>query len=407
MSTSEERRGLGSTVLRWFVGPWPYFPSVIFLLITAYLILQNLQLAIVAPASVCHVSCVDVPEWFVPALTQQYGGQLDAKVDAVFIIANAVAAALVMAGLAWLFQRWFCGDAQGTPRRALYLVGLVVIVIVGTAVRVYVFNPLLDVGPPLRVLVPNGVRMFAFVTLLQAVSGQLTERYRRAAHTAVEARAEADRQRLLMLTADEDARREIAAFLHDRVQADLLVVGVELERSRQSNGDADGSIGRAIDDVERIRSIDVRAASRRLSPDFEAVGLDTALDELARSWRGVLAVTFTYEPSRQSSGAWREVPVDAMVAAYRIVEQALLNAVAHGRALAVSVVVTHEADALRLLIEDDGAGMSVTRPVVGRGGTIIDAWVSALGGQWSWGSRAPGPGAWLRAELPIVVVAEE
>lgn len=388
-------------VLRWFIGPWPYFPWVMFPLLTSYLILQNLQLAIVSPTPVCHWSCVRVPAGFVPALDSQYAGALAGQVDLLLIVVNAAAASAAVAGLAWLLQRWLVGNASGTPRHMPYLVGLLAIAVTGTVFRVYVLNPLLDSQAPLAAIVPNSIRMFALLTLIEAVSGQLTQRYRRTADLAGEALIEVDRQRLLMLTADEEARREVAAFLHDRVQADLLVVGVELERSRGAHGDPSGDIGKAIGDIERIRSSDVRSAGRRLSPDFEAVGLDTALAELARSWKGVVQIDVRGAPGAMAPHAWRTLSTDVLMGCYRVVEQSLLNAVAHGRAERVSITFENDGRSVQLEILDDGNGMTSMSPVIGRGGSIIDAWVATLGGAWSWGTRSPGPGAWLRAEFPV------
>jgi len=404
---------MSRVIIRWFIGPWPFFPWVIFPFTSAYFILQSLQLAIVAPTPVCRVACVRVPDRFVPALTQQYGEVIRGYVDPVLILVNGLLVGGVAALVAWSLQRLFCGKGSareaGTippdeyrlavPSRLQYLLGMLILSLAVTAVRLYVFNPLLDEAPEVFAFVPNTIRMFMWLTVIQSVSGQLTERTRRVAQQAEELRAEADRQRQeaerqrqLVLEADEAARREVAGFLHDRVQADLLVIAVQLERLQDASPAVTAQVTEAVREIERIRNTDVRAASRRLSPDFEAVGLSVALAELSRSWHGVMDVRFTLD-----SDVVEAIDVQVMTACYRIIEQALLNAAAHGHAQRVEVDLTavprqvpdqsHPAEtSLVLRITDDGRGMAVDHPAVGRGGSIVDAWVTRLGGSWSWGN---------------------
>lgn len=390
----------GATLVRFVVGPWPFFPWVILILSSVYFALQSFQLSVVAPIAVCRVSCVRVPDAFLPGLTQQYGDVVQGYVDPVLIVINSLLVGGITALLAWLLQRWFCGDRYGVPRRSQYVVGILFLSFVAMIVRVYVLNPLLTESPGPEAFLPNFLRMLLWLTVIQSVSGQLTQRYRTLASRAEDARLDVERQRQLLLTADEGARREVAGFLHDRVQADLLVVAVRLEgvQSGAVQGpEAERTVGEAVREIERIRSIDVRSASRRLSPDFASVGLPRALTELARSWNGVMDVSIRLG----GTPSWTDPDVQGMTGIYRIIEQGLLNAAAHGRANSVVVDLQREqGNLVRLWVTDNGRGMPAPHPQVGRGGSIIDAWVAGLGGTWAWGS-SPGEGAWLRADLPV------
>ncbi len=88
---------------------------------------------------------------------------------------------------------------------------------------------------------------------------------------------------------------------------------------------------RAIDEIERIRSTEVRSASRRLSPAFGSVGLDTALQDLANSWNKVKAVRVHFDARHQAFFMSCDVSRELETAPYRVSEQALLNGAPHGK----------------------------------------------------------------------------
>ena len=74
------------------------------------------------------------------------------------------------------------------------------------------------------------------------------------------------------------------------------------------------------------------------------------------------------------------------LALYRIIEQALLNAAAHGHARHVDISLTQTSGELRLAVDDDGQGLPATI-TQGTGTAIITSWVGVTGGTWS---LAPG-----------------
>ncbi len=85
---------------------------------------------------------------------------------------------------------------------------------------------------------------------------------------------------------------------------------------------------------------------------------------------------------------------------YRIVEQALLNALVHGPATKVQVNVSNEIDGFtKVVVSDNGPGVNIEEVSPGVGSAIIDSWVGILGGKRSIDS-SPGYGYRLEVTFP-------
>ena len=204
-----------------------------------------------------------------------------------------------------------------------------------------------------------------------------------------------------ILDREENARRELASFLHDRVQADLLVVGLQLQRIAESDVPPQPEELRSIiERVETIRQEGVRDVARRLSPPLRETGLDAVLTELAMTWATAMNVTVHLDVEVEHSIV-NVGTIDLELAVYRIVEQALLNAAAHGRASEVSVEVTsRRPDEVAVRVADNGVGLESQPISHGSGLAIISVWTGLMGGTWSLNSV--GGHTELLARLPLV-----
>lgn len=392
--TSGRASRIGHGIVRAVLGPWPFFPWVVFGAVFLLVLLQNVQVSLLGTLSRCRYSCVTLPVQFTPSIIGQYGQNAVNPIDVIAIVGNAIAAAGASALVLVLAGRYVRRDKFGSPARAPYLVAMLIAAMAGGLARVYVLSPLFLSTPQLSAvgIVPTTIRAFIAVTVAQSVAGALTLRYVRQATVATEALETVKVQQRLVVEADERARRGVAEFLHDRVQADLLVVAFELRSAQQDTDAATRErIELAITDIERIRSTEVRSAGRRLSPAFGSVGLDTALEDLAASWDPALHVSITFDSASRAhlmSGRPRR---DLLVAIYRVVEQALLNAVVHGQATQVDVKVTMPtAESLVLTVTDNGQGLPANSIVRGSGTAIMDAWCAAAGGTWRWLTPSTG-----------------
>jgi len=98
-------------------------------------------------------------------------------------------------------------------------------------------------------------------------------------------------------------------------------------------------------------------------------------------------------------GEQRELPVGIELSAYRIVQEALTNALKHAGDAHADVHVRYGADSLELEIVDDGAG-SGSRAPGGHGLVGMRERVALYGGRLDTGRAASG-GFTVRALLPI------
>jgi len=378
----------GRGAVRAVLGPWPFFPWVVFGAVFLLILLQNVQVSLLGTLSRCRYSCVNLPEQFTPSIIGEYGESAVSPIDVVAVVGNAIAAAGASAIVLAIASRYLGKDEFGSPARAPYLAAMLLAAVAGGLARVYILSPLFLSTPSLSAvgIVPTTIRAFIAITFAQSLAGALTLRYARQTAVATAALETVKTQQQLVVEADERARRGVAEFLHDRVQADLLVVAFEL---RACLDGADPStqkrLEKAIAEIERIRSTEVRSASRRLSPAFGSVGLDTALQELADSWGSVLRVRLTFDHGSRTLLMGGGASRDLLTAIYRVVEQGLLNAASHGHAGRVDVAVSMAGDdSLTIVVEDDGRGLPRGEIVRGSGTAIMDAWCAVARGSWTW-----------------------
>jgi signal transduction histidine kinase len=94
-----------------------------------------------------------------------------------------------------------------------------------------------------------------------------------------------------------------------------------------------------------------------------------------------------------------DIPDEHKTCVYRIVQEALRNAVRHAKAKTVSVDLTQDADRLVLSIKDDGQGFS-PQFEKGLGLLGMEERVTHLHGQFRVESRR-GQGSSIHVELPL------
>ncbi|MFM9135381.1 MAG: sensor histidine kinase [bacterium] len=313
------------------------------------------------------------------ALVNQYavvrGAELvDVPILAAWIagLPGTVAQAFALFVAAWIagrVQRRF--DPQGASR-GVYLLCLLLTDALFSVARFFI----VEQRPESALLV--GARDYLSLLIVSALFGIAGERLADQVRRTEEALLVVESQRGELLVADERARQEVARYLHDSVQSDLVVIAMQL-RSQAGDMPPESAerINSVIDELEKVRLLDIRAASRRLSPDIEALGLSGALRQLANGYSPTMAVVVECPFALPGTGP------DHLLAVYRIAEQALLNAAVHGQAHSCSITVSlPSADQVRLAVINDGLAPSDV-PQPGAGSAIIEAWVSRYAGTWS------------------------
>jgi signal transduction histidine kinase len=302
------------------------------------------------------------------------------------------------------WQRRHGGDSN-VPRRAVYLAVIALTAVIAsalqTASRYVVRDELTGRGifesVPLSFAASFAV-IFTFALAATNAVGYFTYRISRQRRELERQVQRLEEQRRAVVEADQRIRTEVARALHDDVQGALLRAVLRLNRLAEDAPASESEALRVvIGDLEELRGQGVRRISRRLAPPIDSVGISSALGDLAETYRGSIDVHVEIDPAARAALAGRP---DGELAAYPIVEQALLNAGAHGAATRSWVRIAPAPDgAVELVVEDDGRGLAgAIEP--GMGLAVVDAWVGIDGGAWRLEARSGG-GAVLTARLPV------
>ena len=240
------------------------------------------------------------------------------------------------------------------------------------------------------------------LALIHAVAGISDARLLAQIERTEEALRALAEQRRIIVDAEERARGAVARFLHDNVQAGLVAISLQLRAIRErAPSPVDDELGSIVEALEEMRSVDVRLAGRRLSPDFAIIGLQQALSECMSQYVKSMSVDIHIDDALTEWSHPTERGHRQSLAVYRITEQAVLNAAVHGQARHVSIDITRDGDTVILAVRDEGLGIPPGRePVLGSGLTIIDAWSEILEGEWTLAPRVDG-GAVLTVRFPI------
>ena len=262
--------------------------------------------------------------------------------------------------------------------------------LVASAIAGIILNFLIHFSPfAMEVLnhpgfIESTLRIFFPLWFISAVLGSVFARIQKESDSANAALQTVVAQRRLLLESEERVRGQVATYLHDRVQTDLVSIGLRIRAAVASGSEVlVADVDDALADLERVRAEEIRGASRQLSPNLEHVTLDAALRDLAKAYRPGMVITIHVSDAAARELA-RQDQTNRSIGLYRICEQGLLNAAAHGHATECSVHISLTARGEILLeLQDNGVGLPTGAITPGMGSTVISAWVEALSGEWS------------------------
>lgn len=204
-----------------------------------------------------------------------------------------------------------------------------------------------------------------------------------------------------LLTAQEEERRRIARELHDDVNQRLALLAVELDLLAKELAALQVSPERLQRPAEMARALssDVHHLSYSLHPSaLEQLGLAVAAARFCREAGGTqgVAVRFT---AQQLPDA---LAPDLALCAYRVLQEALFNAIRHSGAREVQVQLAASRDTLHITVEDSGKGFEPQMVGVRSGLGIVSMRerLRLVGGQLSVTSK-PGQGTRVSADLPF------
>ncbi len=220
-----------------------------------------------------------------------------------------------------------------------------------------------------------GASLFLVLGMLAIMHhGERSIRSRLAAADKLVAKLELDREGLVK--ADIELREQTSRFLHDRVQSDLMVAAMKLKTvSGKSSDDVNQVVDLVISRLEQTRTTDLRDLVQVLAPHFEASGFRESVRVLASPYKTSMDIEIVVDDASEA------LKHDVLLGVFRIIEQALLNALVHGPAKHVKVsLATDTQGRSQLEISDDGPGSVSGRDSSGVGTSVIDSWLSILNG---------------------------
>jgi two-component system sensor histidine kinase UhpB len=237
----------------------------------------------------------------------------------------------------------------------------------------------------------------AFNHMAQAVEDNVqAERKAREAETRLEERREMS---LLVEQRVEEERRLIAHELHDEFgQSVTAIRSLALAIATQSSESPMRDAARLISE-EAARLYDaMHGLIPRLVPvSLDTLGLAETLENLVRDWQ------------RRNPGTalslHHELPADlgpsVTLAAYRVVQEGLINALRHAQATHVTIRLEGQADQMMVTVMDDGIGLPSSWLRPGHFGLRgLTERVEHLGGQLLVHNREPH-GVCLTAMIPL------
>jgi PAS domain S-box-containing protein len=205
-----------------------------------------------------------------------------------------------------------------------------------------------------------------------------------------------------LIEAQEEERTRIARELHDDINQRLALLAVNLDRLKQDLPPSEHQTKRRIEEANRhVRTLgsDIQALSHRLhSSKLEYMGLAAASASLCRelSERQNVQIDF------HSEDIPNKLPPEVALCLFRVLQEALHNAVRHSGARRFKVSLTSALSEIQLTVHDSGVGFDPEKAVSGQGLglTSMRERLKLVDGQLSIDSKLRG-GTTIQARIPM------
>ncbi len=205
-----------------------------------------------------------------------------------------------------------------------------------------------------------------------------------------------------LLEAQEAERARIARELHDDISQRLALLSVGFEQFQRSSPDSASALHGSIDALHRQTleiASDVQALSHELhSSKLQVLGVVPAMRGFCSeiSDRQKVEVDFTHE------NVPKTVPPDVALCLFRVLQEALRNAVRHSAARRFTVSLLGTPNALGLTVRDAGRGFDPEAALQdgGLGLTSMRERLKLVAGELSVESR-PASGTTIVARVPL------
>lgn len=205
-----------------------------------------------------------------------------------------------------------------------------------------------------------------------------------------------------ILRIGEEERRKIGYDLHDDLGQHL--VGVEamttlLYKRLMTSEHPSAPLAGEIMDLIRSATTKTRNMAKGLCPvNLDAGGLAAALSQLAEQIETVFKARCHLEAATRNMAMDHNTAVNL----YRIAQEAISNALRHGRADQIWIHLSHDEKGIALCIQDNGEGLPHPLPAQGMGLGIMAHRARRMGATFEIRNRNPKAGVEILCRIPHV-----
>ena len=205
-----------------------------------------------------------------------------------------------------------------------------------------------------------------------------------------------------LIEAQEQERSRLARELHDDINQRLAVLVLSLEIAMKQLHDPPTAlreqIRSAIDTATSLAS-DVQSLSHRLhSSRLQMLGLELAAHEVCHEFSERSGLVIQFRSNDVATGVREEVGL----CLYRVLQEALQNAVKHSGAPHIGVSLETDVNAITLTVQDSGIGFEPAKALRGKGLGLVSMKerLKLVDGQLSIEPHSPR-GTTIRARVPL------
>jgi len=205
-----------------------------------------------------------------------------------------------------------------------------------------------------------------------------------------------------LIEAHEQERAWIARELHDDINQRVALLAVQLRTLKQSLPRTEAEAGCVLEEAyERVSELgtDIQSLSHHLhSSKLDYLGLVAAAKSVCKE----LSRDQNVEVAFQSEDLPRDLPKEVSLCLFRVLQEALQNAVKHSRARRFEVAFTATLTEIQLTVHDSGIGFDPEKAVSshGLGLTSMKERLKLVGGMLSVESK-PEQGTTIHASVPL------
>lgn len=195
----------------------------------------------------------------------------------------------------------------------------------------------------------------------------------------------------------EYERERIAADLHDEIGPTLAAIKMQIE-SMESNQNKIQSTIKPLSPLVNETISKLSSISKNLVPtSLKSLGLLQTINQLIENFESNQTANISFTTNYSKC-----VGIEIELQLYRIVQEAIHNAIKHANATQIDVKLHLSKTELSLLISDNGRGMEVnnSKSTVGNGLKSLKNRALIIGGEFNIHSKA-GKGTHLQFEIPL------